>query len=392
MSYPEALDWYIKGLRYIDNKKWDKAISCYKKSVGIWEFKENLVNLGNCYKAIGDDQLACEMYVKANDPSTPDINMKFWKEYPIALNNLGLMSYRYGHDDIALEYFNKALKLNPASSDAMFNKSITLLRMCCSGKSDQWMLAWKLYRARFAVANPVKLQSSQGELKDWDGISTVDGLAVVCEQGVGDLFMFGRYFPYLRNFTSKIYIQTPFGGGDIMKTLGWDTVFDAGTTDASHCVPLGELARLFAHREIPPGDYGRSLLKPGGTGVGYVSRGNKRHINDHQRSYFGPYFKQRGWLPLNPAEGSTSKSWLETVDLVNSVEYVVTVDTSMAHLCGIMGKECYMLQPLMESDFRWGDDSMGTDNVWYPSVKVVRNPASWDETFARLEELIASRK
>ena len=392
MSYPEAIEWYHRGIKYSERGKVEKAISAYKKALSIWEFKEGWVNLGNCYRETGDDVKAADAYNKSLDSSMPDANMKFWDKYPLGLNNMGLLAYKYGHDDIAIEYYNTAIKADRRVTQAVFNKSLAMLRQCCSLKSDAWMLAWKLYRARFLVDKPVTLRSSRGDLELWDGVTSVDSIVVVAEQGLGDLFMFGRYLPYLKNFTNEIYVQTPYGGGDVFSELGWNVVSDAGASPATHGVPLGELARLFAHNPIPPGDYGRSLLKSGGSGVGFVSRGNPSHANDKNRSYFGNWFANKGYVPLNPLEGSPATTWMETVSLVNSVEYVITVDTSMVHLCGVMGKECYLLQPFADSDFRWGDDSMGTMNVWYPSVKVVRNPMSWEKTFENLEGLIASRK
>ena len=109
MSYPEAIEWYHKGTKYHDSKKFEKGVAALKKSLGIWEFKESWINLGNCYKGMGEDQLACDAYTKAMDASMPDAHMKFWAKYPLALINMGLMAYRYGHDDIAIEYYNAAL-------------------------------------------------------------------------------------------------------------------------------------------------------------------------------------------------------------------------------------------------------------------------------------------
>jgi hypothetical protein len=47
--------------------------------------------------------------------------------------------------------------------------------------------------------------------------------------------------------------------------------------------------------------------------------------------------------------------------------------------------------PLHDSDFRWGDSSMGFDNVWYSSVKVIRNPGTWEEALDIVSKLLELR-
>ena len=71
---------------------------------------------------------------------------------------------------------------------------------------------------------------------------------------------------------------------------------------------------------------------------------------------------------------------------------VVSVDTSLVHMCGSLGRECWMLQPLKETDFRWGDSSMGEDNIWYPSVRIIRNPGSWTQTFKIIMDKLKNHK
>ena len=43
-----------------------------------------------------------------------------------------------------------------------------------------------------------------------------------------------------------------------------------------------------------------------------------------------------------------------------------------------------MLQPSKETDFRWGNNAMGENNVWYDSVKVIRNHGNWANVFAEV--------
>ena len=80
--------------------------------------------------------------------------------------------------------------------------------------------------------------------------------------------------------------------------------------------------------------------------------------------------------------------FLDTAKLINSVDVVITVDTSVLHLAGAMGKETYGLLA-HDPDPRWGKASDHTP--WYPSVKFIRQPkkGDWESVFTRLEQLLA---
>lgn len=65
----------------------------------------------------------------------------------------------------------------------------------------------------------------------------------------------------------------------------------------------------------------------------------------------------------------------DTADLIAGLDLVVTVDTSVAHLAGAMGKETWILLPFAP-DWRWMLDRM--DCPWYPSVRLFRQSRRGD--------------
>jgi ADP-heptose:LPS heptosyltransferase len=71
--------------------------------------------------------------------------------------------------------------------------------------------------------------------------------------------------------------------------------------------------------------------------------------------------------------------------LVDLMDVVITVDTSMAHLAGALGKTVWVMLPF-SSDWRWmrGRD----DSPWYPSARLFRATAigDWASALSRIRE------
>jgi len=76
-----------------------------------------------------------------------------------------------------------------------------------------------------------------------------------------------------------------------------------------------------------------------------------------------------------PPEGMTLFDWTDdildfsdTAALVANLDLVISVDTSVAHLAGAMGKPVWTLAPF-PTDWRWVAE--GT-NPWYPTMRIFR--------------------
>ena len=66
------------------------------------------------------------------------------------------------------------------------------------------------------------------------------------------------------------------------------------------------------------------------------------------------------------------------------MDIIISVDTSVAHLAGAMGKKIWILLPYFP-DFRWMLDR--DDSPWYPSAKLYRQEKinDWDSVLEKLK-------
>ena len=378
-------DNFVKGTKALEKGNFTKAISFLKKAD---EYKEVLLNLGTAYKRSGDVKSAIATYKRCL--SAPFIDGSFGP-YAGVYNNLGLCYYAIGDDMSALAAYSAAIDIDPSHENAIWNYSITLLRQWCSGgplNSD----TWKMYVYRFKTNKSIYV----GSLKHWEHKTHVPRLIVLAEQGFGDKIMWGRYFSLLGSYCDHLEIQLPKEMSGLFPS--YNVVQDLGT--ATHYVPLASLAGVFGNRKdlgIYLPKYPKIPLE--GFNIYCEWAGSPSHANDSFRSCSVHHFLSLPGTKWNARPGAVvprgiqhavSEDWGTTAALVASMDLVITVDTSIAHLAGSLGVECWMIQPILETDFRWGEAkskaSYGMepeDNIWYPTVKVIENK-SWDITFSKL--------
>jgi hypothetical protein len=80
---------------------------------------------------------------------------------------------------------------------------------------------------------------------------------------------------------------------------------------------------------------------------------------------------RRGILDAAPELGS----FADTAALIQHLDLVISVDTSVAHLAGALGKSVWVLLPYV-SDYRWFLDR--DDSPWYPTARLFRQTATRD--------------
>jgi ADP-heptose:LPS heptosyltransferase len=78
----------------------------------------------------------------------------------------------------------------------------------------------------------------------------------------------------------------------------------------------------------------------------------------------------------------------DTAALIEALDLVISVDTSVAHLAGALGKPVWLLNR-HDTCWRWllGRD----DSPWYPTLRQFRQPApgDWQAVMARVRDALA---
>ncbi len=179
----------------------------------------------------------------------------------------------------------------------------------------------------------------------------------------------------------------------------------------AHC-PLLSLPRIFETtvETIPgPRSYmsvsrthraaaqARIDARRGKLNVGLAWAGSKEHSNDRNRScpltVLEPLLALQdiAWFSLQQGEAGEELNaladphrvlplppgtpLLDTAALISELDLVISVDTSVAHLAGALGKRCWLMLPFAP-DWRWLLSR--SDTPWYPATMLYRQPKPRD--------------
>jgi hypothetical protein len=142
--------------------------------------------------------------------------------------------------------------------------------------------------------------------------------------------------------------------------------------------------------------------------IGLVWAGSPRYKENRNRSLSLDTFSSLGQLKNivfyslqkgeaaqqaeNPPGGMTLIDLTQDIDdfsdtaaLIENMDIVISVDTAVAHLAGAMGKPVWTLIPF-SPDWRWLLNR--EDSLWYPTMKLFRQPAigDWKSVIAKLAD------
>ena len=252
----------------------------------------------------------------------------------------------------------------------------------------------------------------------WQGESLAGvRLMLSAEQGLGDTIQMARYLPMLQTLgAQRVCLETQpetltllqYNFPEIpMVERRWESPpaldFDLWTGLMSLPHLIGSWGKTTPSRsgylKVPPenAQYWKERVerlsptrKPR---IGLAWSGQPAHRADRRRSipfelmmrharslpviFFALQTHAPEVLPVNVMNVSEEMITLaDTAALIEQMDLVITVDTSVVHIAGALGKATWLLLP-KRYEWRWGLE--GEENDWYDSVKVIRQTehANW---------------
>lgn len=261
----------------------------------------------------------------------------------------------------------------------------------------------------------------------WNGMRIPQGrLLLVGDQGYGDTLQFARYIPAAAERVQDIILGCSAEMEPLLAAMPGVTQYCSRWTDVpGHAVNcrLSSLPYLFGTRldtiptpipyiKAPPprAEAWRQRLAerlPAGVRrIGLAWSGRPTHPNDRRRSLplsqllpladIGPAVFVSLQKPMPETDradlarfnGMTDLSaeltdFGETAAVIEHLDLIITVDTSMGHLAGAMGKPVWIMIP-KAADWRWLLDRETTP--WYPSARLFRQPkpGDWTDVIGRV--------
>jgi len=332
-----------------------------------------------------------------------------------ALNNLGIVNLDLGHLDEAERLFRRTLDAEPKHPDARFNLSLALL------KAGRLKEGWDFYEARWETG---QLPAVNAQLRAWQG-EPLNGATILlhAEQGHGDTLHFVRYAPLVAALGGRVVLAVQPALKRLVAgmpgVVAVHALTDAFPAPDFHC-PLMSLPRLLGTElgTIPSGipylhppaeAIGKWLGQPlpgAGLRVGLVWSGDPRpgllraNLTDRRRSMTLRDLAPLAGVPnlrfvnlqmggaaaqlADPPAGmdihdpmGAVTDFADTAALVLRLDLVITVDTSVAHLVGALGKPVWVLSRY-DGCWRWLQDR--DDTPWYPTMRLFRQTMSGDWT------------
>jgi tetratricopeptide (TPR) repeat protein len=391
-----------------------QALASFESALAIRpDYADAHSNLGIALHALDRYEEALASYARA---------LAIRPDHADAHNNLGLALRDMNRHAEAIACFERAQAVKPDLVDAQVNESLARLAL------GDFEAGWKKYEWRRLTASFHRRKSPRPLwLGNWD----LSGKTILLhgEQGLGDTLQFSRYVPRVARQGAQIIlaVQRPLApllaglaGVSILRAQG-----DAIPPYDCYC-PLPSLPLAFQTAvttipaEVPyvsvPADrnakWRPAMEAIGRPRIGLMWAGNLAHPN------------RRRWIPLrlllpltqtrdvhfvalqrelpegdaqllesaNVATflGDRQADLADTAAIIAALDLVITVDTSIAHLAGAMGKPVWVLLPF-SADWRWLRHRH--DSPWYPTARLFRQPAlgDWAGAVTQVGNALAER-
>ena len=396
---------YGKAFLHYFNGDFLKSIENCRKIIHDERFKDTIQDLlASNFKKIKDFLSALKIYKK---------KLKKSKKL-LVYYNIGILFSELGRPRIAHYYFNKCKQIK--NDDFTNLHSLAL----CKLKLKDLKNGFILFENRWKKNEPVEMKYQ--DLKSPNLLSDIKDKKIIVwdEQGLGDTIQFSRFILDLLKFSNHITFAVNAKLYQILKGLH-ENIFvtsheNINLENFDYQIPLCSIPKYLNIKNTEDINFyelrknteaeKKISLDTQKLNIGLAWSGNKKYFLDSYRSIPFKYFdnilklKNINFYKLSKdIKGEENneydlhhnlfnlgdKSFLEISQYIRKLDLVISSDTSIIHLAGILNKKSILLLNY-NSDWRWFDDKHQT--IWYPSVEIIKQDKfdSWDEVFIKLEK------
>jgi tetratricopeptide (TPR) repeat protein len=408
----QADSLHLKGLIAFRRNKVEEAAALMERAMAGGPPKgAHLRNISEVYRLLGrlDEAVLAARRGAAMDPADP-----------MGPFNLAMVEYDRMELDSCVASARRAVELRASLPQAHMKLGQALL-----ARGD-FAEGWEHYEWRYQIPGAAPLMPPT-DRKQWDGRPLPnDHLLLIGDQGYGDVIMFGRYVAWVQSICPSITVACSPEMRGIIAQLAPGAHIAVRWEDCppyiAYC-PFSGLPRLASTtlETIPQSvpylraDPGLVLswrarldevLPAGLRRIAIAWAGRPTHNNDRNRSltlqHLAPLAQIPGVAYVSLQKGppaAQSKAWPgpaplldldaaitsfeDSAAILQCVDELVSVDTSMVHLAGAMGRKVTVMMPFAP-DWRWL--TVREDTPWYPDMRLFRQPRpkDWDSVISRV--------
>jgi tetratricopeptide (TPR) repeat protein len=400
------------GTALIESGRFDEALASIDQALALDPgLFGALINRGNALNQLKRPEQALQAYQRALalNPAAAQVH-----------SNCGHLLHDAGRYDEALHAYERALALQPDLALVQWNKGLIKL---LHGEFEE---GWRLYEARWQSYARPSFRNFPQPL--WSGDALAGRTILLhAEQGLGDTLQFCRYLPAVAELGGTVLLEAPATLLPLLETLpGRKTLLASGDPLPPFDLqcPLLSLPLAFGTRletipaPIPYLSVPEDRREPWAARLGPRQRpriglawsGAPNHLADRERSLplrlLAPLLQldaefhslqkliraedepALAGLPQLVRHEAELRDFADTAALTAAMDLVITVDTSVAHLAGALGKPLWLLLQ-HAPDFRWM--LQRPDSPWYPTARLFRqdHPGDWEAVIAAVAAQLA---
>ena len=380
------------GICYYKLSQFESAIEYFKMVLRIKnDIPDVYNNIGNCY-------ILLKKYKTAESVLKISLRMREDDDIHLKLGNLYFYTKKY---DESIIYYNKIYNKTP---DNLYNLCFPHLA------KKEFRYGFKLYENRLKN-NDIHPQTGQiqrveiPQIRDWDGIAPCNRLLIIYEQGIGDNIQFYRFiiqlsemYPnmkityFCKNIVSHLFKQYK----NIIIKTGLDS-----THDYDYKMFIMSLPYMLKIENILPNpeNYIVTNTEKSMYWKDKLSSLKKYRVGIVYNGLLSSFIEK--FIPLVEFQRLTKfdvdiicicklsemnkdmediknisffdidnngKPFEDTVAILENIDLLITIDTAIVHLAGIMGIKTWLLLGY-GSDWRWSTENK---TYWYDSVEILR--------------------